>query len=57
MPKQIPIVLYVVVMIAVVVSVDVLFLRHQFWARLLANICIVGVFGAFYLLVLKNAGA
>ena len=57
MPKQLPIVLYVVVIIAVVVSVDVLFLRHQFWARLLANICIVGLFGAFYLLFLKNAGA
>ncbi len=57
MPKQMPIVLYVVVMIALVVSVDVLFLRHQFWARLLANICIVGAFGAFYLLVLKNTGA
>jgi hypothetical protein len=57
MPKQIPIVLYVVVMIAVVVSVDVLFLRHDFWARLLVNICIVAVFGAFYLLFLKNAGA
>jgi len=57
MPKQIPIVLYVVVMIAIVVSVDVLFLQHYFWARLLVNIGIVGLFGAFYLLVLKNAGS
>jgi len=57
MPKQMSVVLYIVVMIALVVSADVLVLRHQFWARLLANICIVGVFGAFYLLFLKNAGA
>ncbi len=57
MPKQIPIVLYVVVMIAVVVSVDILFLRQHFWARLLVNIGIVGVFGAFYLRFLKNSGA
>ena len=57
MPKQMSVVLYVVVMIAVIVSVDVLFLRHQFWVRLLANIGIVGLFGAFYLLFLKNAGA
>lgn len=40
--------LYVVAMIAVVVGVDVLFFRHQFWARLAANIGIVLVFGAFY---------
>ena len=57
MPRQMPVVLYVVVMIAIVVSVDVLFLQHYFWARLLVNIGIVGLFGAFYLLVLKNAGS
>jgi hypothetical protein len=45
---------YALVMIAVVVSVDVLFLRHRFWERLIANIGIVLVFGAFYLRFLKN---
>ncbi len=41
--------LYVVLLVAVVVGADVLFFRHHFWARLLANIGIVLVFGAFYL--------
>ena len=40
--------LYVVAMIAVVVGVDVLFFRHQFWERLAVNVGIVLVFGAFY---------
>jgi hypothetical protein len=46
---------YVLVMIAVVVSVDVLFFRHRFLERLIANIGIVMVFGAFYLRFLKNS--
>lgn len=40
--------LYVLVLIAVVVGVDVLFLRHHFWARLIVNIGIVAVFAAVY---------
>ena len=47
-------VLYIVVMIAVVVSVDVLFFKNRFWERLMANIGIVLVFLAFYLRFLKN---
>jgi len=47
-------VLYVLALIAVVVGVDVLFLKHHFWPRLLVNIGIVLVFGAFYFLVLKR---
>ena len=47
--------LYVLAMIAVVVGVDVLFFRHQFWARLLVNIGIVLVFVAFYLRFLKRS--
>jgi predicted cobalt transporter CbtA len=47
------VVLYVLALIAVVVGVDVLFFRHQFWARLLVNVGIVLVFGAFYLRFLK----
>jgi predicted cobalt transporter CbtA len=41
--------LYVLTMVAVVVGVDVLFFRHHFWARLMANVGIVLVFAAFYL--------
>jgi hypothetical protein len=47
-------VLYVLVMVAVVVGVDVLFLRHLFWPRLLANIGIVLVFAVVYLVFLKR---
>jgi hypothetical protein len=46
--------LYVLAMVAVVVGVDVLFLRHQFWPRLLVNIGIVAVFVAFYFRFLKR---
>ncbi len=46
--------LYVLVMVAVVVGVDVLFFRHQFWERLISNVGIVLVFAAFYLRFLKR---
>jgi hypothetical protein len=42
-------VLYVLVMVAVVVGVDVLFFRHHGWLRLMVNVGIVLTFGAFYL--------
>jgi hypothetical protein len=47
-------VLYVLAMVAIVVGVDVLFLRHQFWPRLIANVGIVAVFAAVYFLFLKR---
>jgi len=47
-------VLYVLAMIAVVVGVDVLFFRHQFWERLAVNIGIVLIFVAFYFRFLKR---
>jgi predicted cobalt transporter CbtA len=49
------VVLFVLAMVAVVVGVDVLFFRHLFWERLLANILIVVAFGAFYMRFLKRA--
>jgi hypothetical protein len=39
---------FVAVMVAVVVGVDVLLFRHHFWERLAANVGIVLVFTAFY---------
>ena len=51
------IVLYVLALVAVVVGVDVLFLRHHFWARLIVNIAIVLAFGAVYWTVLRRPGA
>jgi hypothetical protein len=41
--------LYVLTLVLVVVGVDVLFFRHQFWERLIANVGIVLVFVALYL--------
>jgi type IV secretory pathway VirB2 component (pilin) len=54
MTRNLTVVPYVVVLIAVVVGMDLLFFRHQFWERLIANIGIVMVFAAFYLRFLKN---
>jgi hypothetical protein len=45
---------YVVVLVAAVVCVDVLFFRHQFEERLIANVAIVVVFAAFYLGFLRQ---
>jgi hypothetical protein len=48
-------VVYVLAMVAVIVSVDLLFFRNQtwFWERLAANVGIVLVFGAFYFRFLR----
>ena len=46
--------LYVLALVAVVVGVDVLFFRHQFWERLIVNVGIVLVFAAFALRFLKR---
>jgi len=49
MGRPAAVVLYAFVLIAVVIAVDVLFLRNRFWARLMVNVGIVLVFWAFYL--------
>jgi hypothetical protein len=54
MRRQAVIVLYVLALVAVVVGVDVLFFKHQFLERLMVNVAIVLVFGAFYLRFLKH---
>ena len=46
--------LYVLALVAAVVGVDILFFRHHFWERLMANVGIVLVFVAFYLRFLKR---
>ena len=48
MSRQVAVALYVVVMAAVIVGVDFAFLKNAFWDRLVVNIGIVLVFGAFY---------
>jgi hypothetical protein len=54
MGRQAAVVLYVLGLVVVVVGVDVLFFRHQFWERLLVNVGIVMVFAAFGLRFLKR---
>lgn len=54
MTRPIIVALYVVVLTAVIVSVDFLFFRHHFWERLAANIGIVLVFTAFYFRYLRH---
>jgi hypothetical protein len=42
-------VLYVLVMVALIVGLDVAFFRDHGWERLMVNVGIVLLFGAFYL--------
>ncbi|CAN5698948.1 hypothetical protein BH11PAT2_BH11PAT2_05230 [soil metagenome] len=51
-PKMI-LVAFVMSLIVVVVAVDVLFFKNRLTERLIANIGIVLVFGAFYMRFLK----
>jgi hypothetical protein len=47
--KSVIIVFYVLVMVGTIVGLDVVVFRNHFWARLLANVAIVLIFGAFSL--------
>lgn len=54
MGGQVAVVLYVVAMAAIIVGVDFMFFRNNFWERLTVNIGIVLVFAAFYLRFLRH---
>ncbi len=54
MPRNVYVAPYILVMIAVVVIVDVMFLRDRLWGRLIVNIGIVLLFAAFYFIILKK---
>lgn len=54
MRGQPALVLYVLALVAVVVGVDILFFRHHFWPRLMANVGIVLIFAAFYFRFLRR---
>lgn len=43
------VVLGVLMMVAMIIALDVLFLRDHIWLRLVVNVAIVAVFGAIYL--------
>lgn len=55
MKHEIFAVFYFVVMAALIVGLDVLFLRDHFLARLGTNVGIVAVFAIAYLLFFRNA--
>ncbi len=55
MDKNVTLVIFGLLMVAIIVGVDVLFFRHRFWARLSANIGIVLVFMALYFVFLKRS--
>jgi len=44
----------VAAMIVVIVGIDVLFLRHHLWPRLIVNVAIVLISGAIYILFIKK---
>jgi len=48
------VVLYFLVMVAIIVGVDFLFLRHHSGVRLIVNIGVVVVFASFYLVLLRK---
>jgi hypothetical protein len=54
MGKQAGLVVYVITMVVVIVTLDILFLHHHVWLRLIVNVGIVLVFGAVYLVVLRR---
>jgi hypothetical protein len=54
MGRHLALALYVVLMVAAIVGVDILFFRDRFWERLMVNIGIVLISAAFYLRFLKR---
>jgi hypothetical protein len=54
MGRQAANVLYVLALVGVVVGVDILFFRNQFWEQLAVNVGIVLVLVAFYFRFLKR---
>jgi hypothetical protein len=46
--------LYIILMAAVIVAIDLLFFKNRFWERLAVNAGLVLVFGAFYFRFLKH---
>ncbi|HTU02820.1 MAG TPA: hypothetical protein VMG58_13420 [Candidatus Sulfotelmatobacter sp.] len=46
--------LYVLLMVALIVAIDLLFFRNRFWERLAVNVGMVLVFLAFYFRFLRR---
>jgi hypothetical protein len=46
--------LYLAAMVAIIVGLDVVLLRHRFWARLFVNVGVVALFVGLYLRFFKH---
>lgn len=56
MSRPLVVALYVLAMVIVIVGLDLAFFRHRFLERLIANIGVVLLFGAFYLRFFGRSG-
>ncbi len=54
MEKNLAAIILVLLMIATIVAVDVLFFRHRFWERLMANVGIALIYIAVFLSFVKR---
>lgn len=52
--RNVYVAIYILLLIAVVVGVDLIFLKNLFWLRMAVNIGIVLVFAAVYFGLLKD---
>jgi hypothetical protein len=57
MSRPLIVALYIAAMVAVIVGLDLAFFRGHVWARLMVNIGVVLVFGAFYVRFFGRAGS
>ena len=55
MAKRVASMLVLLVMVGLIVGLDIAFLRHHFWPRLIVNVAIVGVFTPLSLRFLKRS--
>ena len=49
------IVLYVVALVVIIVTIDVVFFRDRFWERLFSNVAIVAAFLAFGVWIFRHS--
>jgi len=54
MGRRVVLAIYLLIMVAILVALDILFLRHRVWERLIVNLSIVAVFVAFYWAILRR---
>ncbi len=53
-PNGLVTVLYIISLVAIIVFLDVKYLRYKFWLRLVVNISIVVFFAVFWIFFIEN---